>query len=47
MSIAIKGLPLIAKGSVIAFRRPSRRVLFESGDKIAGLSDVSGVRRCK
>jgi hypothetical protein len=34
MSIAIKGLPLIAKGIVIAFTRPSCRVLFESGDKL-------------
>jgi hypothetical protein len=31
MIIEIKGLPLIAKGSVIAFRRPSRRVLVEFG----------------
>jgi hypothetical protein len=34
MSIAINGLRLIAKGSVIAFTRPSGRVLFESGDNV-------------
>ena len=44
---AIKRLLRLAKGSVIAITHPSRRVLFESGDNVAGLSDVSGVRRCK
>jgi hypothetical protein len=37
----------MAKGTAIALTYPSRRVLFESGDNVAGLSDVSGVRRCK
>src|SRR5690348_1783341 len=44
---AIKRLLRLAKGSVIAITHPSRRVLFESGDNVSGLSDVSGVRRCK